>query len=187
MGNEDYISIRKYTQQFPVSIKVLDHESIDQKAIDTITTFLIQNYPVKLDWSNNGLKLLILIESEKYLIGVLAIVPYDYSTKVHINVLAIDARWRRKGLGRQMLQHVVSMYHEKEITLNVKSDRPDLMKFYCGEQYAKVKKHPSKENDVYTLILNNTKYIADIPLPGEKPLLPGEKRIPYTVTKRITR
>lgn len=183
MESKDYISFRKYTQHFPVSIKVLEHESIDQKAIDTITTFLIQNYPVKLDWSNKDLKFLILIESEKYLIGVLAIVPYDYGTKIHINVLAIDSRWRRKGLGRQMLQHVVSMYHEKEITLNVKSDRPDLMKFYCGEQHAKIKERPSKENDVYTIILNNTKYIADIPLPGETPLLPGEKRIPCTVTR----
>ena len=127
--------------------------------------FMLDNYQaVDTCWKERGIQFVILVESEhKSIVGLLVIDLYD-SDKAHIKVMAVDNNYRRLGLGTKMLVYVARKNMDKNITLNVEFNKPELLRFYCSKGYANL--HGVSIDDmVFMLSLNRLKLIATLPFP----------------------
>lgn len=125
--------------------------------------FLHKIYPVQLDWGNKDMKFIVLIESDR-IVGMSALILHKKRSKVHLCVMAIAKKWRRKGLGTEMLKHIAVMYPNKEITLSVPFDQPEVLNFYLNKGYAKMKSIDT-ERKCFVLSLVNIKLLSDVSLP----------------------
>jgi hypothetical protein len=129
-----------------------------------LENFLHKIYPVQLDWGNKDMKFLVLIESGSNIVGMSAMIPYKRKSKVHLCVMAISRKWRKKGMGTEMLKHIAVMYPQKEITLSVPFDQPDVLNFYLKKCYAEMKSIDT-EKKCFVLSLVNIKLLSDVSLP----------------------
>lgn len=142
-----------------------DFSNMNQEEKSAVENFLQENYPIDIDWSNKEMSMLLLLkDNPRTIVGVLVMVNYENNTKVHICVIAVDARLRRKGFGTEMLKHVASINFGKEVTLNVTFDKSYLLRFYCDKGYAKLKMIDI-ENRIFVLSLLHLTFLARVPLP----------------------
>ncbi len=140
----------------------LPDNNVSYKNQFILESFLHETYPMHLDWGNGDMKFLVLIESGKDIVGMCAIVPYKRKSKMHLCVIAIAKKWRRHGLGTEMLKHLAIMYPHKEITLSVPFDQPDVLTFYM--RYAEMKS-VNTEQKCFVLSLVNVKLLNEVSLP----------------------
>ncbi len=130
-----------------------------------LESFLHKMYPVQLDWGNQDMKFIVLIESDSDIVGMSALIPYRRKAKVHLCVMAITNKWHRKGLGTEMLKHIAVMYPHKEVTLSVPFEQPDVLSFYMSRGYAKMRSVDT-EKKCFVLSLVNLKLLSDVSLPS---------------------
>lgn len=130
-----------------------------------LENFMHKNkYPVMLDWGNPDMTFLVLIESEKNIVGMCAMIPYKNLSKVHLCIIMVIPRLRRKGLGTEMLKRVVMMHPRATITLSVMFEQANVMGFYLNKGYAKLTS-VNTDKRCFVMSLVNLKLLQDVPLP----------------------
>lgn len=129
-----------------------------------LENFLHKIYPVRLDWGNKDMEFLVVIESKKNIVAMSALIPYERKSKVHLCVMAVDEKWRRRGIGTEMLKHIVMMHPHKKITLSVPFEQPGVLGFYMKNGRAKMKS-VNTERRCFVLSLVNVKLLGEVPLP----------------------
>lgn len=150
----------------PDGIDLPDNAPDTYKNQWVLEEFLHKNdFPIRLDWGNKNMKFIVLIESGTNIVGMSAIIPYKKDVrKVHLCAMFVVERLRRKGLGTEMLKHIVVMYPRSEITLSVMFDQCDVLKFYMNKGYAEMTSVNTKGN-FFVLSLVNLKLLHDVSLP----------------------
>ena len=84
--------------------------------------------------------------------------------KVHLCMIMVIPRLRRRGLGTEMLKHVVMAHPRATITLSVMFDQANVMGFYLNRGYAKLTSVDTDKR-CFVLSLVNLKLLQDVPLP----------------------
>ncbi len=148
----------------------------DKKPETYKNQFILEDFLYKngcnivLDWGNSNMTFVVLIESigkdDGDIVGLSAVIKYKpgSASKVHICLVFVIEKLRRKGLGTKMLTHIASMYPRSTITLSVAFEQADLLKFYMGKGLAKLTSVDAKKK-LFVLSLDNIKLFSDIPLP----------------------
>ncbi len=84
--------------------------------------------------------------------------------KVHLCMIMVIPRLRKRGLGTEMLKHVVMAHPRATITLSVMFDQANVMGFYLNRGYAKLTSVDTDKR-CFVLSLVNLKLLQDVPLP----------------------
>ncbi len=84
--------------------------------------------------------------------------------KVHLCMIMVIPRLRRRGLGTEMLKHVVMAHPRATITLSVMFDQANVMGFYLNRGYAKLTSVDTDKR-CFVISLVNLKLLQDVPLP----------------------
>ena len=84
--------------------------------------------------------------------------------KVHLCMIMVISRLRRRGFGTEMLKHVVVAHPRATITLSVMFDQANVMGFYLNRGYAKLTSVDTDKR-CFVLSLVNLKLLQDVPLP----------------------
>lgn len=147
-----------------IAMYELDNKPYCCKNQHILEKFLHKIYPVvQLDWENENMKFVVLIESGNNIVGMYVVIPYKL--KIHLCVMAISKKWRKKGLGTEMLKHIAVMYPQREVTLSVPFDQPSELNFYLKKGYARMKTINTKKQ-CFVLSLVNIKLLSDVSLPS---------------------
>ena len=162
------MAIRMYEldNEQPDGIDLPDDPNTAYKNQCKLEDFLYRNnYPIRLDWGNGSMKFLVLIESGRDIVGLCALLPYKKQTrKIHLCVMFVVERLRRRGLGTKMLQRIAIMYPQKEITLSVMFEQADVLKFYMNRGYARLDSIDTSKK-CFVLSLVNLMLLKDLSLP----------------------
>lgn len=168
--NAQRLTVHENSKLYTMLVENIAMYELDNKHSDCcknqhiLKSFLHKIYPVvQLDWGNENMKFVVLIESGNNIVGMYAAIPYKNKLKVHLCVMAISKKWRKKGLGTEMLKHIAVMYPQKEITLSVPFDQPGVLNFYLKKGYAKMK---TIDTQCFVLSLVNIKLLSDVSLPS---------------------
>ena len=168
--NGQRLTVHENSQLYTMLVENIAMYELDNKHSDCcknqhiLESFLHKIYPVvQLDWKNKNMKFVVLIESGNNIVGMYAAIPYNNKLKVHLCVMAISKKWRKKGLGTEMLKHIAVMYPQKEITLSVPFDQSGVLNFYLKKGYAKMK---TINTQCFVLSLVNIKLLSDVSLPS---------------------
>lgn len=96
--------------------------------------------------------------------GARATIDGEAGDKVHLCMIMVIPRLRRRGLGTEMLKHVVMAHPRATITLSVMFDQANVMGFYLNRGYAKLTSVDTDKR-CFVLSLVNLKLLQDVPLP----------------------
>ena len=142
--------------------------------LGSIQHFLDRYYPIQLDWTDERLECMVLVEhnvfhgrsmtvSGQRIVGVSGMVCHD-TNKVHVYVLAIIKDMQRQGLGTRLLKQIALTYPTSEVTISVAFEEAHLIDFYCRRGYA-TQKEINVQLKVIVLSLVQLKLLHDVPLP----------------------
>ncbi len=161
-------SVKMYelTNAQPDGIDLPDEATGSYRNQWILEDFLHRNgYPIRLDWGNKSLHFLVLIDNDQNIVGLSALMPYKkQERKVHLCVMLVAEKWRRKGLGTEMLKHIAVMYPQKEVTLSVMFEQCNVLRFYMNRGYANMKSVDT-DRRCFVLSLVNLKLLQDVSLP----------------------
>jgi ribosomal protein S18 acetylase RimI-like enzyme len=99
----------------------------------------------------------VLIILPNKIIGAAAFTPYGVN-RVHMNVIFIDAAWRQKGFGTQILRHAARIYSNKEVTLSVALNELHMLGLYCKHGHAEPT-HVNAESGIVILSLRHSRLV----------------------------
>ncbi|WP_438590404.1 GNAT family N-acetyltransferase [Duncaniella muris] len=132
----DYDNNGTPSKAFRLSLSSLAIRKVDYGKRDFIDLLLIgdESEDMIMKYLDRGSLYVSSIDNKD--VAVIVTVENDNGS-VEIKNLAVDAAFRRRGIGRRMLEYVENLYHDKKIILGT-GETPSTLRFYqaCGYRYS---------------------------------------------------
>ena len=131
------------TGKMRTRVRELHNSTLHPNDRQIFRDFVDHNYPgIDHTWSEGDIEFLVLVDSStRCLVGLLVMAPYG-SDNIHISFIAVDTDYRKQDIEIRLLTHAAAKYVDRKITLNVPSNRPDLIHFYSSKEYMKQESIP---------------------------------------------
>lgn len=99
------------------------------------------------------------VADDSRIVGGIVSMP-TFDKRWYINTVFVDPEYRRRGIAGRLMDKVIGVAWHDEIVLDVKTDRPHLVKFYASLGFAKQyrsRNHYSDGSDRFILARNGSK------------------------------
>jgi len=132
-----------------ITMYELHNDNLNNK--NMIKEFFDERYKISLDWDEENLMFVVLIDEYKNIIGVSIIRQDTSNQRAHIAAMCVDNIWQRKTLGTKMLHYIIQKFNHYTVTLAVTFQEIHLLPLYS--KFATIT-HTDNENGIFVLLLN---------------------------------